>query len=203
MSDKIIFKNIDEKSVNLRKEKRKVISPISDNVHAVVASAISTGKSTNCSNESEHSVKKVRPEPYSPDYTGVYTFNMAYSPSPYGLPSVPGYGISPPHGPSFGIGVQPPWATEILQEVKDIKTRLKSIEKIKKTVNSISVKISDLEIKVSDSDKRLTHTENAAAFMESRYEEHNTVLIQAKQQVKSLNRPKQTKVIERKLNFFF
>jgi len=55
-----------------------VISPISDNVHAVVASAISTGKSTDCSNESEHSVKKVRPEPYSPDYTGVYTFNMAY-----------------------------------------------------------------------------------------------------------------------------
>ena len=71
MSDKIIFKNIDEKSVNLRKEKRKVISPISDNVHAVVASAISTGKSTDSSNESEHSVKKVRPEPYSPDYTGV------------------------------------------------------------------------------------------------------------------------------------
>ena len=82
--------------------------------------------------------------------------------------------------------MQPPWATEILQEVKSIKTRLKSLEKIEKTVNFISVKISDLEIKVSDIDKRVTHTENAAAFMETRYEEHNTVLIQAKQQVKSL-----------------
>jgi len=56
---------------------------------------------------------------------------MAYSPSPYGLLSVSGYGMSPPHGPPFGIGVQPLWATEVLQEVKDIK-RVKSHLKNKK-----------------------------------------------------------------------
>ncbi|KAH3740792.1 hypothetical protein DPMN_047503 [Dreissena polymorpha] len=62
---------------------------------------------------------------------------MAYAPSPYAMP---GFGHSPPPGSPFGM--QPPWATELLQEMKDIKSKMNSLDKIERAVNQISSKLS-------------------------------------------------------------
>ena len=73
----------------------------------------------------------------------------------------PGFGSTGMSQPSFiqtspsaAFGFQPslpppPWATELLDDMKIVKTtKLQTIEKIeKKTVNSINAKVSDLEEK--------------------------------------------------------
>lgn len=70
----------------------------------------------------------------------------------------PGYIQSPPPG-HFGTGgafgyipptspSPPPWATEILDEIKQIKQKLQSVEKLEKNLNSINSKVCDIENKM-------------------------------------------------------
>ncbi|KAH3818260.1 hypothetical protein DPMN_119862 [Dreissena polymorpha] len=98
---------------------------------------------------------------------------------------MPGFGHSPPPGSPFGM--QPPWATELLQEMKDIKSKMKSLDKIERAVNQISSKLSELEIKVSDIDKRVADTEHAATFITAQYEDTSTALKEATTRIKTLN----------------
>ena len=109
---------------------------------------------------------------------GQYQQTMAFQPG-FGPMSQPSYIQTSPsaqyNGSAFGAfqpttappPAPPPWATELLEEVKQIKTKLQSIEKIEKTVNSINVKVSDLETKMKALDTRVNETEKSCQFSSS------------------------------------
>ena len=109
MSQKTILMKNNEKSVKTRKEKRKAISPLSDNTQDI--NAITHNTENSCSGiystiggasggASEDFTKKARYEPYVDFSTLFHPLNMAYAPSPYGMPV---FGHSPPPGSPFGM----------------------------------------------------------------------------------------------------
>ncbi|KAH3877224.1 hypothetical protein DPMN_001086 [Dreissena polymorpha] len=180
-----------ETSVKTRKEKRKVTSPLWDNTQDInpithntensCSGIYSTIDSASCGVCKDY-IKKARYEPYVDFSTHFHPLNMAYAPSPYAMP---GFCHSPPPGSSFGM--QPPWATELLQEMKDIKSKMKSLDKIERAVNQISSKLSELEIKVSEIDKRVGDREHASTFITAQYEDTSTALKEATRQIKTFN----------------
>lgn len=98
----------------------------------------------------------------TPVHGFVYPYGaMAYpQQSPFSM-SQPSFVQSPPPV-QFGFPPtqgQPPWAADILDEMKQIRLKLESIEKIEKTVNTIHLKVSSLETKFSSLEARVTETE--------------------------------------------
>lgn len=74
---------------------------------------------------------------------------------------------SPPFTPFTAV---PPWATEILEDIKNIKKSVSKLENIEKTVNRISTKVNDLDLKVKSIDKILVDVENACTFHSETFE---------------------------------
>ncbi|KAH3777192.1 hypothetical protein DPMN_178628 [Dreissena polymorpha] len=84
--------------------------------------------------------------------------------------------------------MQPPWATEILSEIKCIKDKIKSIDRIEQTLNSIAAKVSDLEMKVKEIDCRVQHTETCAKFLGSKLDEKAEGLSNINSKIKQINK---------------
>ena len=124
---------------------------------------------------------------------------MAFQPG-FGPMSQPSYIQTSPsaqfNGSAFGAfqpstappPTPPPWATQILEEVKQIKTKLQSIDKIEKTVNAINAKVSDLETKMKTLDTRVTETEQSCQFSAGEVESNKKDLKTAKEEITSLRK---------------
>lgn len=88
----------------------------------------------------------------------------------------------------------PLWATELLEDVRQIKDRLKTVDRIDKTVNLINVKVTDLETSLKSLEVRVNETELSCKFMSDASEKTNEELKVAKDELKSLKQ--QTKNLE-------
>ena len=82
----------------------------------------------------------------------------------------------------------PPWANELLEDMKTIKTKLQSIDEIKQTVNSINKKVSDLESKMKTMDTRISETEKSCQFSASESESNKKDIKTAKDDIKHLKK---------------
>ena len=80
----------------------------------------------------------------------------------------------------------PSWASEIMEDIKQIKQSVSKIENIEKTVNSIQLKMSDLEVKVNQIDDRVTQVENACSFISEKHDEHKQYLDKSKKEIQTL-----------------
>lgn len=121
-------------------------------------------------------------------------YNMAYQQPPsYGMPqpfmssqSSPFGMQAPPLTPPSAA--TPVWATELIEEMKQIKEKLKGIEKIEKTVNSINAKVIDLETKMSSLDKRVLDTEQSCQFSAGEIEQSKNELKNTKEELKKVQK---------------
>ena len=141
------------------------------------------------------------PSQIGPSSGYIYT-NMAFQPQQPQQPG-PGFGFmsqpsfmpnaSPTQysAPAFGYQPSPPpppWASELLEEMKQIKTKLQTMDEIKKTVNSINVKVSDLEGKMISLETRVTETETSSQFLGKEYETNKQELKTAKSTIQDLKK---------------
>lgn len=123
---------------------------------------------------------------------------MAQFPAPpYGMQA---YMTSPPQTPVYNMqpSPPPPWATEILDEMKQIKQKLQTIEDIKKTVNVISAKVSDLDTKFKSLEVRVIETEKASEFVARELDTNKNDLKRANDDIKKVKKACETIVEESK-----
>lgn len=103
------------------------------------------------------------------------TCPFAMSQPAYMQSNSPPFGYSgTPHAPT------PPWATEILDEIKHLRQKMKNVEVIETTVKETNSKLGKMESKFKTLELRVTETEKACAFQSSSYES-------AKQDLKNTN----------------
>ena len=85
------------------------------------------------------------------------------------------------------MSTQPPdWATQLINDVRTIKTQVSKIEEVQQTVNQICVRIKDLETNVTSIDTRLSTVENSCSFIGNKYDDHKKELDEAKSKLKNL-----------------
>ena len=128
-----------------------------------------------------------------PQYAG-----QVQSPPPpppvYGTPfptqQVPQYASTPQTYPQ--IHSPPPWASELLEEMREIKEKMCKIDKIEKTVNTINVKMNGIEIQVKAMDNRINDVENACQFINSESESVKNDIKNTKTEITNLKEKCQT-----------
>lgn len=117
-------------------------------------------------------------------------YNMSFA-------SQPSFAMQQPMGSPFGFhatpltppsSATPAWATELLDEMKQIKEKLKTIDKIEKTVNSINVKVMDLEAKMTNLDTRVSETEKSCQFSTGEIEDNKKSIKSTKEELKKIRK---------------
>jgi len=93
-----------------------------------------------------------------------------------GYPATPMYSLPPPQNLSPQASV-PPWAAELNEDIKQLKSVLPSINKIDQTLTKINAKMYDLEIKVTSIDNRVTEVENSCKYMGQSFDQQTTELM--------------------------
>lgn len=92
----------------------------------------------------------------------------------------------PPQGPPpSGI---PTWATELLDNIKELKNVLPTIDQINRTVTDIKSRMVNLEEKVKVIDHRVTEVEKSCSFVGGQFDEHTKNLNSAKSTIYSLQK---------------
>ena len=81
----------------------------------------------------------------------------------------------------------PPWATQIMEDLKSIKISVSKIESIEKTVNHISSKVETLESKMKTMETKVQECEKSSTFINGEFEKTKEKLKSASDDVKRLN----------------
>ena len=184
------------KSKPKRREKRKNISPlftdtqVSDNTREpVLDSTVYTYTRSDTVYEnigSDIQNKRFCSYQSPPEYFIFDNATMSYSQQPFtGLLPSP-QGQYPQFPPIAQAQTPPPWAVTLMEDVKNIKTKVDRIETVEKTVNSISSKLSQLELKVDSIDKRALDVEKNCSFISEKYDDQSKDLKTAKDEIKKL-----------------
>ena len=92
----------------------------------------------------------------------------------------------PPPPPMSQMSAPPNWASELINDVKQIKLSLGKLDQIEKTVNMINLKVSDLEVKVGSMDTRLGEVEKSCTFNSAENDDRKRELSSAKSEIKTL-----------------
>jgi hypothetical protein len=172
MCDNISVDKKTDDSKDKGKKKREATSPLFDSRSVNSDKSV---KSVSENKKSKHVYEKdINSDPNSDLRTFVSRFpyewgyippNMAFSQPPFGmppfLPSPPPSSYTYPSQQSVSA-TPPPWASELLEDMKVVKHKLQSIDKI--DVNSINVKLCDLETKLQSMDARLSDAERFCDF---------------------------------------
>lgn len=80
----------------------------------------------------------------------------------------------------------PGWATELMNDVKQIKLSLVKLDNIEKTVNMINLKVTELETKVNAIDIRVDGVERSCTFISDENDDRKTELDTARSEIKTL-----------------
>ena len=101
--------------------------------------------------------------------------------------SPPAQGAGAPMGMSMGQppNYKPEWATELIENVKQMGKDLSKLNSIEKTLSSISLKINSLETKVGVMETKVNNCETACNFLSDTYDEHKKDLETAKTEIKN------------------
>jgi len=126
------------------------------------------------------------PVNYTPQSYGINTPQTQQS-FMSGYPATPMYSLPPPQNISPQASV-PPWAAELIEDIKQLKSVLPSINKIDQTLTQINAKMYDLEIKVTSIDNRDTEVENSRKYMGQSFDQHTTELKAAKETVAKIDK---------------
>ena len=187
-----------------RSKKGQATSPLNDNGSLCMNSGEHSGNNRTTKKQS----KKCKTETSIPNIqsSSGYAFNinfpyptMSFPGSSYGSVSQPmsqilfGHGSPPAQygGNAFPFQPSPPpppWANELLEDMKLIKSKLQSIEKTEKTVNSINAKASDLETKMKDLDVRVNESEKSYQYAAGETETNKKDIKLAKDDIKQLKK---------------
>ena len=81
----------------------------------------------------------------------------------------------------------PPWATDIIEDLKYIKQSVSTIDKIEKMVDRINTKVETLETKVKNNDARVTEVEQSNQFISNEFEETKKKITSASAEIKKLS----------------
>ena len=103
-----------------------------------------------------------------------------------GFPTPSGSPTLPPSMPPMPSMQPPEWASQLINDVKAIKTQVSKTEDVQNTVNQICVRIKDLETNVTSIDSRLFTVENSCTFIGKQYDDHKREIDDAKSKLKSL-----------------
>lgn len=192
-------------------KKRKVISPIQLSEHSErkseqgISQSNSKGQSSeqlgtcvSANNSPQHQNKRFHQS--SPEYFnfGQYfasnldaltNMSMNFSQMPYGSQFMQ---QSPPFTQFTGSGTTPgppppPWATEIIEDIKSIKLSVSKIDNIEKLVSKINSKVENLETKVKTMDAKVNDIEKSNQFINTEFEETKQKLKSANTDLKKLN----------------
>ena len=181
------------------KKKRKNISPLSTDTTQKGDHTAQTGLDSGCvNNDHSDSVGETvskqtkRFHPSSPEYFVFDSTAMNYS-----QPSFQSQMLQSPQGqfnPSYMTTpitssphtAPPPWAISIMDDIKNIKSKVDKIDNIEKSINSISSKLSDLESKVGSVDKRVADVERTCGFVSDQFDEQSKKLKAADSEIKKL-----------------
>lgn len=176
-----------QKDGKTNKKKRKAKSPLDINSSQNGKTGLASSDSTNVSINTSTSF------PFgNPQYGGMASgFN--YVQSPFGQPFV----SSPPYTPT----AVPPWALELMEDIKRIKISVSKIDSIEKTVNRISTKVDALDTKVKSIDDRLIEVENANSFYSEMYENTKKTVESTQSEIQKLD--KKCKELETAINTSF
>ncbi|XP_053398799.1 uncharacterized protein LOC123556557 [Mercenaria mercenaria] len=90
--------------------------------------------------------------------------------------------------PSVPPSIPPPWANELIQDMKSLKQSLPKIENIEKTVNRISAKVSEIEVKLNTIETRVDAVEQSCSFINSEAELQKNELKEAKKEIHTLHK---------------
>lgn len=218
MSEEQSCENLTDKAENNRNKKRPANSPLSDNVDNCVEYSVETSRASRSTSihgvfnigtcrDSKLSLnlpvkrKKRKPslsetlssETHVPKLNSCYPIvpeNMSLNPqTPFSL-SQPTF-MQSGSPTQFGFPmppITPPWATEILEEVKNLKAKFKTVENIEKTVNAINSKVSNLEAKYKSLESRVSDTEKACSYQSSAYESAKADMNSAQDELKKLKK---------------
>ena len=115
--------------------------------------------------------------------------SMNFSQMPYGSQFMQQL---PPFTQFTGSGIAlgpppPPWATEIIEDIKSIKLSVSKIDNIEKLVNKINSKVGNLETKVKTMDVTVNDIEKSNQFINTEFEETKQKLKNANTDLKKLN----------------
>lgn len=121
----------------------------------------------------------------------------------------PSFGPQSPFVPQF-IGASPPtfasmpsippWASDIIEELKSIKASVSKIDGIEKTINEINSKVNNLDKKVSSLDLRLTEVEAACNFHSDSYDDTKSQIENTKENIKQID--EKCKTLEESMKCF-
>lgn len=189
MSAKTTDQKTDIQPRKKKKTKRKANSPLIDTEHCCEAGGVNNGQGKVSSVNSSFIFPNPQNKPAMMNFsqqgpfsqgTPLFGAGSAY-PTPSHSPNqMSSYNMPPPlaSGP-------PNWATELMNDVKQIKVSLGKLDQIEKTVNLINSKVSDLETKVNSMEPRINTVENSCSFMSDENEDRKKDLARAKSDLKN------------------
>ena len=132
--------------------------------------------------------------PFIDNLNNLSTMSLNFPQMPYGgsinMQSPPPFGAGAQYtGPSMAPNTLPPpsWATEIMEDIKSIKSSMTKIDNIEKMVNKMTVKVDTLEKQVKTIDTRVNDVEKSKEFLSDAYEDTKTKLKSADSDLKKLN----------------
>ena len=173
-----------------KKSKRKANSPLSDTGSSDHANSVNNGVNNGFGNVSNTNSAFIFPNPQSTQ--AIMNFSQQGTPL-FGAGAFPGPPLSqsPNQMTTYGMPPQqtmgpPSWATEIMNDVKQIKLSLAKLDQIEKTVNSINAKVSDLELKVNNMEAKVNTVERSCEFMSSENDDRKAELNRAKSDLTNL-----------------
>lgn len=79
----------------------------------------------------------------------------------------------------------PPWASQIMEDIKSMKV---STSKIEKTVNSIDLKVKDMEQTIGSLETKIIEVESSCTFLSKEYDRQRIELKEAKTAIKNLQK---------------
>ena len=185
-----------------RKSKRKANSPLIDTeqreqtkgVNVKVNNGLNNGLNNVSNSQSAFYFPTLTPQvsqtiPQNMNFPQQGTFSQ--SASVYGPPSYPAPSQSPNQMSTFNLPMSqatgpPTWATELMNDVKQIKLSLGKLDQIEQTVNSINTKVIDLESKVKAMENKVGDVEASCSFISAENDDRKKDLSKAKSEIASL-----------------
>ena len=108
-------------------------------------------------------------------------FNTPQQPPPQYQNYFPGAQQTPTHN-------TPPWANELMEDVRQIKYTTPKIENIEKAVTKIKIKASELETKIITMEIRMNEVESSCSFMNAENEKQKKEIKSSKEDIKQMQK---------------
>ena len=97
-------------------------------------------------------------------------------------------GQSPPQTNPATVNAPPPWAAELIEDVKTIKSVIPKIDHIDETVRNITLQITQMKTRVSGLETKINDIETACNFISNETDTNKSELHATKTRIKELDK---------------